>query len=523
MSPERGLNEGRWLERALLFTFAAHLLAMFTMGLFLAPALPGGSGGDAMARVAYVAHHPWLLRIGWSGWQLTALSDLLLACALLVTPWVSRPAAVMTLLFTLFALVPDQYNQWRWDVWGPALAERGLAGGDLGPYLRFEAESFRYIAGWGPVGYLGAAIGWTWCFAAAGVWARGLTWLSWATWGIFAVATGVVLFGPNGLPGAWGVAVSAGNGIAFVLLMVWLAWAGELTFRRVRPYTTYGSLAVWKYPGEGVLAKARDLVANSHFVRAAFRCCPGFAMASDITDVIYVNYLVEAETLARLVPEPLRVQRLGPGGRYAMFSVLTYRHGHFGPRVFGPLRSLWPSPVQSNWRVYVFDPGTGKAGVHFLTTAITSFPHALAARLLSEGVPMHVPARAEVKRLPDGAFEVLVDPGGGSAPDVSAELRRGGRGVLPGPWEECFGSWEEVLGYCMPQDRALSVRPGDEGCVVRQEIDLGIRLEECEPLVGRVTSGAARAIVGDAEPLCFHVPAVRFLYRGEEYDRPARG
>lgn len=517
MGPDRGHNDSRWLERALLFTFVAHLLAMLTMALFLAPALPGGGSGDALSRVMYVAQHPWLVRLGWSGWQLTALSDLLMACALLVTPWVPKRAAALTLLCTLFALGPDQYFQWQWDVRGPSLAWHALIAGDLGPYLQFEAEAFRYIAGWGPVGYLGAAVGWTWCFAAAGVWSRGLTRLSWVTWGAFAAATGIVLFGPVGLPAPWGVVVSVGNGVAFILLMVWLAWVSELVFRRARPYVSDGAQAPWRHPGTGPVARVCDLLANSRFLHALFRYCPRLAMASDIADVIYVNYLVDADALANWVPAPLRIQRLGPGGRYAMFSTLTYRHGHFGPRVFGPLRTLWPSPIQSNWRVYVDDPATGKAGVHFVTTAITSVPHALAARLLSEGVPMHVPARARLRRRSDGELDVGIDPGGGSAPDLTARLRPAGRHPLPRLWSECFGTWEGVLGYCVPQDRALSVQPWD-GRVTRQEIDLGIPLDSCRPLEGQVTSAAARAIVGDAQPLCFHVPAVRFLYRGEEYD-----
>jgi hypothetical protein len=54
------------------------------------------------------------------------------------------------------------------------------------------------------------------------------------------------------------------------------------------------------------------------------------------------------------------------------------------------LRRLWPSPIQSNWRIHVFDPATGNRGIQFLTIAITATPIALAARLLSENVPMHV-------------------------------------------------------------------------------------------------------------------------------------
>jgi hypothetical protein len=57
-----------------------------------------------------------------------------------------------------------------------------------------------------------------------------------------------------------------------------------------------------------------------------------------------------------------------------------------------------------------------------------------------------------------------------------------------------------------------------QGTVSRQEIDLGIPLDACEPLDGEVRSKAAAAIAGDAAPLCFRVASVRFLFTGEVYD-----
>ena len=67
-----------------------------------------------------------------------------------------------------------------------------------------------------------------------------------------------------------------------------------------------------------------------------------------------------------------------------MFTFLTYRHGDFGPAFFGPLRRLCGSPVQSNWRIYVRDDRTGKEGVYFVTSAVTTARHALGARLMAE-------------------------------------------------------------------------------------------------------------------------------------------
>src|SRR4051812_27382082 len=119
------------LERALLFTFVAHAAGMIAMAAFLLPGMPGGPSVDVAVRAAYVASHPWLWRLGWLGWQVTALSDLLLAIALLVTPWVRKHAALATLALTIAALAPDQFGQFRWTWAGVALAGDAIRSGSF--------------------------------------------------------------------------------------------------------------------------------------------------------------------------------------------------------------------------------------------------------------------------------------------------------------------------------------------------------------------------------------------------------
>src|SRR3954468_7963974 len=81
---------GTFLGRALIFTFLIHFAAMFLMPLCLMPGLPGGSDASGPQRAAYVAAHPWLWRLGWLPWGITALSDLLIGIALIRTPWVPK-------------------------------------------------------------------------------------------------------------------------------------------------------------------------------------------------------------------------------------------------------------------------------------------------------------------------------------------------------------------------------------------------------------------------------------------------
>jgi hypothetical protein len=203
------------------FTFLCHGAAMLGMVLLLLPGMPGGGVEDVTARAAHVAGHPWRWRIGWLGWQLTALSDLLLGVALVRTRWIPRLPAWLTLFVTLAALAPDQGGQLLWITKGVNLARDAVQSGDATAYLRFESWVFPIVAGWGATLYTVGALGWTWCFAAAGVWSRALTWLSVAVWGTFAIVSPALL-----LPGwmrAPDAVVSAANAVGFVLMQIWFA------------------------------------------------------------------------------------------------------------------------------------------------------------------------------------------------------------------------------------------------------------------------------------------------------------
>jgi len=111
----------RFLERALLFTIVIHAVAMVSMALLLLPAQPGANP-DAASRIAYVANHPWMWRLGWFPWQLTALSDLLVAAALVRTPWIPRAPAWISLVLSIIAVTIEQPGEIRWMTEGVDLA-----------------------------------------------------------------------------------------------------------------------------------------------------------------------------------------------------------------------------------------------------------------------------------------------------------------------------------------------------------------------------------------------------------------
>jgi len=118
---------------------------------------------------------------------------------------------------------------------------------------------------------------------------------------------------------------------------------------------------------------------------------PFLQLHSDVRDVVYVSWLVDAQAAQQLLPAgtPALWQRDGK----TPFTVLTYRHGHFGPALLGPLRGLLPSPLQSNWRLYLDHTPPGAPDVpcvYFLKNIMDRLPHALGTRLFSDILPTHL-------------------------------------------------------------------------------------------------------------------------------------
>lgn len=253
--------------------------------------------------------------------------------------------------------------------------------------------------------------------------------------------------------------------------------------------------------------------------------CPGLArmrravtghlpfpiLISDVVNVVYATWLVDAARVQRFLPSGAS---LWVRGGLTPFTVLTYRHGNFGPAMAGALRRLFPSPLQSNWRLYLEQPLPGApnvATVVFVKNVIDSVFYALGTRVFSDSLPSHL---CDCMRLALDEDRAIVDiqPGTGSAPRLGMSLRRGASPSLP-PGFGSFGtSWREVCSRLTLQDAAVMPR-ADLGTVAIGTIRLPIDLDAIEPLALESESldGPLLDEFGCAsEALCFHVPSVRF-------------
>lgn len=530
MRQPRRSRADRALELSLLAALVIHAVALVTMGLWLLPAMPGAGLPNAELRFAYVRAHPVLWHLGWLPWHLSAVSDLFLSAALLRARWVPKWASVPTFALTVVAFGIEQIFETEWDLFAPGFPQGAVFLLRYPNYGAFETHVALPVTAVAAALYAVMAMGWSWSISFTPAWNLTLTVISVVAWPVLLFASVTPLL-PERFR-APDLVVNTANQVGFALMLVWFVLTLEAVLRRTRVDESVGRMQPWRAPGGGWAGRWEGWLANSRVAQYVAEFLPKPVLSSHIHDVVYVNYLVDADRVAGLLPEELELQRLGPERGLTLFSVLVYRHGRFGPRALGGGASCrgFPSPLQSNWRLYVQDRETGEPGVFFVSTTLSKLLPAMLARMLSRGVPMHVPARSSltVVSSPEQAaggedVQLELAPGQGSAPDLKGRLRSAGATMLlpKGKWSTCFGSYDALLRYAVPQGRALSVQSWD-GRVTAQEIDLPAPPDSCLPLAGSLQSDAVKRMCGEGQPVCFLLPEVQFTMTGERVLRAGK-
>ena len=275
----------------------------------------------------------------------------------------------------------------------------------------------------------------------------------------------------------------------------------------------------YRHPYPGVKGRALERLLNARALArlrlALFVRLPFPVLQSDVADVVYLTWMVDARAAAALLPAGLR---LWTHEGKTPLTVLTYRHGHFGPALAGRLRRLFPSPLQSNWRLYLdgpLPPGAPARTVWFLENMMDDGAYVAATRLFSDIMQTHRPARFRHGPVGTG-YATQIEPGPGSAPALTAVLASCAQPALPPAFAAAFGSRDGAVDMLACQDAALgwSARLGRQ---VLAHIDLPIPCDEVRPLVPTmpVACSLLDGLKAAGEPLCFVVPNVPFRVLSE--------
>jgi hypothetical protein len=262
----------------------------------------------------------------------------------------------------------------------------------------------------------------------------------------------------------------------------------------------------------GSLLNSSSLAA---FRRAVMSRMPFPILDSNVANVVYATWLVDADIAAAYAPAGAKLWVRE--GRTPL-TILSYRHGHFGPRLVGPLRRLMPSPLQSNWRLYLSEPLPGAPDlptVAFVHNAMDSLAHVIGTRLFSDALPSHWPARFELS-VSDNIARVDIEPGSGSAQRLAMTLRRHGRPDLPQAWKGFFDNWRQAVAELASQEAAvvevaMPMKSPPRTALAR--INLPVDVDLVEPLqldAAGLDCPLLDAMNADSDALCFLLPQVDF-------------
>lgn len=279
----------------------------------------------------------------------------------------------------------------------------------------------------------------------------------------------------------------------------------------------------FRHPNQGVVATLINYLTNARWLallrRAVLSRLPSMVLESDVRDVLYTTWLVDAEMARKLAPPGAKL--LEAGGK-TPFTILSYRHGHFGPAFLGVLRRLFPSPLQSNWRLYLAQPIAGADAVStvaFVQNVLSSQLYALCTRVFSDALLAHLAQRFVLTRSAQ-EVRVEIDPGAGSAPRLQVLARASVNATLPHGFAEHYPSWEAaVLALCL-QDAAVCQIP-DSARLAFARIDLPVELQHVQPFT-LLSSDCPMlaALAAEPEALCFFLPSVRFRVLSERVITP---
>lgn len=255
--------------------------------------------------------------------------------------------------------------------------------------------------------------------------------------------------------------------------------------------------------------------------RAALGRLPFMQLRRDVVDVVYLTWLLPIDAVRHWTLPGLQLwcrKGLTP------FTVLTYRHRHFGPALLGRLRGVCASPLQSNWRLYVEGaiPGAAPARtVLFTHNVLGNGIYAVGARAMSDALPADLAARFEHGREGD-TIRTCIEPGVGSAPALQSLVKTGAPADLPVAFQRYWADWACAVEALTLQDAAVTAVQHDDR-IAHARIDLPVDLARVQAAVVQSLSCPEVAALGALDDvLCFVVPEVPFRVLSEQLLPPLR-
>lgn len=236
-------------------------------------------------------------------------------------------------------------------------------------------------------------------------------------------------------------------------------------------------------------------------------------LKSDVKHVTYLNWMVPYEQLQHLIPKGVNVEVFE--GK-VLLTVLNYNHGHFRPDFLNPIKYVFGSPNQSNWRLYLKGekPNDKQPGVLFISNVLSQFFYTFGSRVFSHILKAHWPTSFKHFKK-DNLYYTKIHSGISNSPDLDIVLCEQKEWKIPNSFHWVSKDVKTLLKTICQQDIAIS--KVSEHNLSRSEICLDFDLNAIKPLIlSRLESDTLKGLVNDSECFAFVIPELTFYSLGEK-------
>jgi hypothetical protein len=269
----------------------------------------------------------------------------------------------------------------------------------------------------------------------------------------------------------------------------------------------------FRYPRKSLAGTLLNSLLNNLFFiklkRVFFYLFGKISFTSAVTNVVYLNWLIRFEKIKHLVPPHVKLTMYGD---QVLFTILTYKHGHFGPAFLKPIKKIMRSPLQSNWRFYIennSDFGVQEPAILFIKNCIDDRSYAIGSRVCSNILLTDLPNTFE-HRLEKDCYTTHIQPGLSNAPDLFVRVKFKGGTTVPENFKKLFPDTEALIRMICEQDFAVAAQPDKDVYAVAQ-IKLVFDPQSIQLLeVEEYKSDWLAAVVGDSSCFAFVIPELHF-------------
>jgi len=235
-------------------------------------------------------------------------------------------------------------------------------------------------------------------------------------------------------------------------------------------------------------------------------------LVAEVPRALYLNYLARKSYSASLAPHLFRPLDLPGDDNSTLFTILLFTLERarplWAPRTFGVLA---PRIMQSNWRFYghIRESGSGsRGGVFFVRTVTTSLMLSAFGRRLARCFPLQRAHRMTLER-EAFRFSAVIDPGGGSAPELVFEGEQSEWPQVSDVFCQQFPSYQDYARWVIDQHLSLTIWPRE---YVVQDMHLDFQGAKITPLrcLRCRISGLGDFVPDESKPIdCFAVEGLK--------------